>query len=355
MSDLQFDCPYCRQTLEAPTDMQGDFVDCPSCLQTIEIPLTPAPRKPPQPSSLVSRQDPKRATTATQPLHHPSVASPMISPRTRPGQTRTRILSILAIAAVILFIGRVTAPLIVNHRDYSYTISDGKATITRYNGRGGDITIPNYVGFFRPVTAIGDTAFSECRSVTGVTIGERVTTIGNSAFNYCRYLTSVTIPDTVTSIGDLAFVGCTSLTSVVIPDSVTSISKGTFYKCTALRNVIIGNSVTTIGEGAFFKCAALRNVTIGDNVTSIGIVAFGACTSLTSITIPDSVTSIGGGAFFDCRALRSVYFYGRPPTLTPQGPPFHNSPATLYYLPAHASSWPSSYGGRPTAIWNPAR
>ena len=43
---------------------------------------------------------------------------------------------------------------------------------------------------------------------------------GASAFESCG-LTSVTIGTNVTSIGDYAFSNCGSLTSVTIPDSVT--------------------------------------------------------------------------------------------------------------------------------------
>lgn len=48
MPDIHFNCPQCRQSLEAPTDMVGQLIECPSCKQTIEVsrsqarPLAPA-------------------------------------------------------------------------------------------------------------------------------------------------------------------------------------------------------------------------------------------------------------------------------------------------------------------------
>jgi len=111
--------------------------------------------------------------------------------------------------------------------DYEYTVSNNEATITKYYGSGGNVTLPSKIGRYT------------------------VTSIGNSAFSYCSRLTSVTIPDSVTSIGEHAFYHCSSLTSVTIPDSVTSIGYGVFYGCSSLTNVTIPKSVTKIEKMAF--------------------------------------------------------------------------------------------------------
>ncbi len=156
------------------------------------------------------------------------------------------------------------------------------------------------------VTSIGDSAFSDCKSLTSVTIPDSVTSIGEYAFSDCKSLTSVTIPDSVTSIGDYAFYHCESLTSVTIPDGVTSIGDSAFRYCTSLTSVTIPDSVTSIGDYAFYRCESLTSVTIPDGVTSIGDSAFRYCTSLTSVTIPDSVTSIGDYAFSYCASLKNI-------------------------------------------------
>ena len=42
MADMEFECPGCRQTLEAPEDMAGDIVECPACGTQIAVPAPEA-------------------------------------------------------------------------------------------------------------------------------------------------------------------------------------------------------------------------------------------------------------------------------------------------------------------------
>ena len=203
------------------------------------------------------------------------------------------------------------------------------------------------------MTSIGENAFSDCTSLTNVTIGNSVTSIGSSAFKGCKSLTSVTIENSVISIGDRVFVGCTSLASVTIGNSVTSIDKYAFSGCTSLTSIdyngtvsqwksikgysnvsqivkctdgIIGNGNTVTIDNLKYEIydntasldgytGEFENLTIPESVTYEGYTfsvtridnkAFYNCTSLTSITIPDSVTSIGSSAFESCTSLTSV-------------------------------------------------
>ena len=177
---------------------------------------------------------------------------------------------------------------------------DENNTLTKYNGPGGNVTIP------AGVTKIGDNVFWSCESLTGVTIPEGVTSIGQNAFGYCKGLTSVTIPNGVTTIGQRAFSDCTNLTNISIPNSVTSIGEGTFTYCTALTSVIIPNNLREIESASFFGCSGLTSVTIPNSVTKIGQNAFAYCSNLTSVTVPNCVTVIESGAFFGCSSLSSV-------------------------------------------------
>lgn len=221
----------------------------------------------------------------------------------------------------------------------------------------GEVIIPSTITYNRTtynVTSIGERAFSQCSSLTSVTIPNSVTSIGNSAFSGCSSLTSITIPNSVTSIGNYAFYNCSSLTSLTIPESVMSIGDRTFDGCSALSSITIPNSVTSIGYSAFYGCTftkqdfinnsslnaqeqnyweakivdedidgmLIRNDTIIDcrpyaksasipnKITTIGNSAFSDCSSLSSITIPNSVTSIGDWAFSGCSSLSKTNYTG---------------------------------------------
>ena len=191
---------------------------------------------------------------------------------------------------------------------YEYSISDDKATITEYNGAGGDIIIPSTLDGY-PVSAIGKSAFVTCAELTSVRIPDGVTAIGDYAFTRCSKMKSIFIPDSVTAIGEYAFAR-TGLTSVSIPGSVTSIGLCAFARCAGLGSVAIPGSVKKISNGTFYECVNMTNARIQSGVTSIDDLAFQDCAKLTDIAIPLSVTDIGEGAFSGCIALADVYYDG---------------------------------------------
>ena len=222
----------------------------------------------------------------------------------------------------------------------------------------GAVTIPSALGG-KPVTSIGNSAFSGCSGLTKVMIPDSVTNIAYYAFRDCSGLTNVVIPDNVTSIGGSAFSGCGGLTNVVIGSGVTSIGDYAFSGCSRLTSVTIPDSVTRIGSSAFSGCSGLEEIAlpfigaqrgnegVSDSLfgyifgtasyagcertdqvygsssssyyipsnlqkvvvtdeTVIGYGAFYGCGRLTDVTIPDSVTSIGERAFYNCRGLTGV-------------------------------------------------
>jgi hypothetical protein len=97
----------------------------------------------------------------------------------------------------------------------------------------GTIVIPDTIDGI-PVTAINDSVFSGCYTLTAITLPSGLTSIGNYAFCHCSSLTEVVIPAHVKNIGDEAFSGCSALSAITIPAEVINIGKNAFKDCTAL-------------------------------------------------------------------------------------------------------------------------
>lgn len=171
-----------------------------------------------------------------------------------------------------------------------WTLNNGVLTIS---GTGDMYDYSHNSGF-------GSSApwYSRYKEISRIIIKSGIARIGNCAFYQCFSLTGVTIPDSVTCIGEEAFYNCITLTSVTIPGSVTNIGKAAFSHCDALSSATIGNGVIEIGGWAFGDCLSLKSVTIPDSVKSIGECAFRYCDSLTGVTIGKGVTSIGKRAFW---------------------------------------------------------
>ena len=145
---------------------------------------------------------------------------------------------------------------------FNYTEANGKITITGLKDEYKNMTeviIPASIGGV-PVTAIGNSAFWDCKRLTSITIPSSVTTIEDGAFLDCTSLTRIDIPSGVTSIGKCAFLGCTSLTRIDIPSGVTSIEEGAFEDCTSLTSITIPKSVTDVYGYPFYNCSALKYV-----------------------------------------------------------------------------------------------
>ena len=163
----------------------------------------------------------------------------------------------------------------------------------------------------KPVTSIGDYAFSRTNGLESITIGKNVKRIGKSAFYNCSVLKDITIPETVTEIGAAAFQSCRSLVSFKLPDAVTVISDNAFSYCRGLKEFDFNNA-TVIGTGSFAGCTGLTKLVIPDTITEIGVSAFDGSffdgEGIEEVTIGKNVTTIGSKAFNNCKALKKVNF-----------------------------------------------
>ena len=199
-----------------------------------------------------------------------------------------------------------TSPLEFELREDSYAVVGLGAYET------GNLVIPSeYNG--KPVTIIGESAFSAKADIGTVTIPDSVTTIEEKAFYNCMNLSKVTLGGNVTDIEEKAFAKCSKIEEITGLDSVVSVGTSAFDGCQRLKKAEFSDELVTIAGGAFLGCLALETVTLGTSLEVIGMRAFYDCTALKSLVIPDGApTDIMSEAFYGtekmgyCKSLEYV-------------------------------------------------
>lgn len=232
--------------------------------------------------------------------------------------------------------------------DYTYTISNGEATITGCNTYVTNANIPSTLEGC-PVTKIDSRAFADMKNLQSVSIPDTVTEIVGYAFVNCSSLEEIILPERISSIGVGVFKGCTGLKSISIPKHINVICGNAFQNCTGLQLINYDaiscrrqnptdaifsgcTSVTQINIGEdvltpipFSECSnvntvyynaingegvniptSVENIVIGDNVEQIPYGAFANCKKLKSIIIPEGLQRISRYSFYRCDSLSSI-------------------------------------------------
>ena len=159
------------------------------------------------------------------------------------------------------------------------------------------------------VTAIGPSAFTDCRDLTEIVIPNTIIEIGSSAFSYTG-LTSVVIPNSVTYIGGSAFHGCYSLRSVKLSDNVTELCGWTFGDCESLTTVILPANLERILYNAFYGCYALTEITLPAMVEHVDSMAFEWCENLRIINYCGTKEQFTASNIMIPDGVKVVYNYG---------------------------------------------
>ena len=145
--------------------------------------------------------------------------------------------------------GKVNDTISWNYNDGALTISESgempnyKTTNSYYDGITTDAPWGAYLNVIRTVIVsgsvsnIGDCCFSDCPSLSSVTLCSSIERIGTSAFARCVSLSRITLPESLAEINRNAFIGCTKLDEVLIPDSVTFIGSSAFQLRSSLSQI----------------------------------------------------------------------------------------------------------------------
>lgn len=200
------------------------------------------------------------------------------------------------------------------------------------------ITLPNNL------TSIGNVCFDNCSSLQNINLPTSIVSLGSSCFHGCLSLTNIVLPNTLTSIPNYCFRRCLSLTSVTLPSGLTDIGRFCFHNCSSLSNISLPNTLTSISDSCFENCSSLTNIILPDNITSIGQSSFSS-SGLTNITIPSAVTHIGLGCFMNCSSLRDVTFQSSAPPNFEQNV-FRNTSITIHVPQGAKSAYETALEGQ---------
>lgn len=89
MADINFDCPFCSQNLEAPPDMAGEIIECPACSEQVQIPVPPDLRAAAEAAAAAPAPEPAQPVAAPAAVSAPS---PAAAPAPAPGEPRKRVI-----------------------------------------------------------------------------------------------------------------------------------------------------------------------------------------------------------------------------------------------------------------------
>ena len=200
---------------------------------------------------------------------------------------------------------------------FSYNYSYGGYEVYQYDGKKpvDTLEIPSeYNG--KPVTSIGDSAFSGDETISNIVLPNTIVNISNAAFFNMKNLKTINIPASVKSMGYNPFRGDSQLKRINSQNAAYKFMGGILIKDN--NTLVAAPNVSYVG--------------LGYNIKKIESYALWHNNNITAIDIPDSVETMGEAALAGAPNLEKVYLReGKLKTL-PKAM-LYNTNVTELYIP----------------------
>lgn len=205
--------------------------------------------------------------------------------------------------------------------DYTYTVTNGCATITAYAGTETNIVTPTTLGGY-PVTEIGKQAFGE-KEVRSVIVSEGIVSVGAYAFWNCQNLYEIEFPSTLQEIGYGGLADTIALKEI----SVTK-NNPVFFSENGILFKHVSKGITLYTYPAAKEENEYR---VPYYATSIMSWAFNDLQYLTKIIVPSTITYAYDRIFCESQNPIDVYMnHEEFPDFTPEM--FYNMPAGCHVI-----------------------
>jgi len=167
-----------------------------------------------------------------------------------------------------------------------------------YDGAFNGCTTLKNVNFGNSLKSLGTFAFSNDYELDNITLPPSLTKIDDKVFLGCSGLKKVTILSS--SIGAYMFSECTSLSEITMTNLLSSIGEYAFNNCSAITDFKTPSSVKSIETSAFFNCTGLKKINLPAQLATLECGILGNCTSLDTL-INESSNPITNS--YDCQVF----------------------------------------------------
>lgn len=121
--------------------------------------------------------------------------------------------------------------------------------------------------------------FFKSKAIVSIVLPDAMTALPQTAFRDCSTLTNVVIGKNISSIGYMAFYNAKNISSELVFNAkeITSIAADAFYGCHKVPNIIFNGEITAsdIPANAFRECRSLKTLKLSGVMNPSGLNSFG--------------------------------------------------------------------------------